>query len=249
VTIDFIDTIETESARVVAALRADPDGVIPWSDGWTVKACAQHLGSAHHVVAQVIEGRPATTFSVFADLHPPGLDDPGLPDWVAASTGKLLELLRSTAPSEECWTWWDDDRSAGFWARRMAHETLVHRWDVELGAGIDIVAMNPQLAADGVDEYLDVFLGLTRQLYSAPGAGETVHVHCTDTDGEWLVGFPAPGERTVLREHAKGDLALRGPAEGLLLHLWGRRSAVDAGVEVLGDAGVADRWRQLAPAM
>jgi len=106
--------------------------------------------------------------------------------------------------------------------------------------------MDPAEASDGIDEMLDVFVGLTRVLFSAPGAGESAHLHCTDTEGEWLITFPAEGERVVTREHAKGDVAYRGPAESLLLFLWGR----DGGdVDVVGDPAVADRWRELVPPM
>ncbi|MEY2570096.1 MAG: C-terminal domain, partial [Acidimicrobiaceae bacterium] len=57
------------------------------------------------------------------------------------------------------------------------------------------------------------------------------------------------GARTVTREHAKGDVALRGPAEALRLTVWGRRSAADAGLDVVGDASVLDRWTELLPPM
>jgi hypothetical protein len=106
--------------------------------------------------------------------------------------------------------------------------------------------MDPALAADSVDEMLDVFVGLTRVLFEAPGAGESAHLHCTDTEGEWLITFPAPGERALSREHAKGDVAFRGSAESLILFLWGRD---DAGVETVGDQAVAARWRELVPPM
>ena len=61
----------------------------------------------------------------------------------------------------------------------------------------------------------------------------TVHLHCTDVDGEWLVAR-RDGEVTVTAEHAKGDVAARGSASDLLLFLWGRVPA-DA-LEVFGDA-------------
>jgi len=74
------------------------------------------------------------------------------------------------------------------------------------------------------------------------GAGESIHLHCTDGDGEWLVRLGADAV-VVTREHAKGDVALRAPASELLLFLWGRRDA-SAG-EVFGDASVLERWQQL----
>ena len=185
--------------------------------------------------------------SVRAELDPPD-EDAALADWAAAGSAALLEQIAATDPTTECWTWYPDDPTVGFWTRRMAHETLVHRWDAERGAGLEPEPMTPELAADGIDEMLDVFVGLARVLFEAPGAGESAHFHCTDTAtaGEWLITFPAPSERTLTREHAKGDVAFRGPAEALLLFLWGR----DGGpVDTVGDGTVAARWRELVPPM
>ena len=67
----------------------------------------------------------------------------------------------------------------------------------------------------------------------------SVHLHCTDVAGEWLVVDDADGADVVTREHAKGDAAVRGPAHDLLLVLW-RRQPLDA-VEVIGDRAVAER--------
>jgi uncharacterized protein (TIGR03083 family) len=245
----YLDVVASESARLVPALEAGRGRAIPWSDDWTVQACVQHVGVVHRVVGRVIEGRPTTTFAVWRELAIPDASDPALGQWVAASTATLLDQLGSVPPEEPCWSWWPDGGTAGFWGRRMAHETLVHTWDAELGAGVARTPLDPVLAADGVDEYLEVFVGRTRAQASAPGAGETIHVHCTDTEGEWLVTFPDAGVSEFRREHTKGDVAFRGPAEGLLLFLWGRVDASDAGVEVMGDDGVRGRWRELVPAI
>ena len=78
-----------------------------------------------------------------------------------------------------------------------------------------LAARTMGLPLSRVDEMLDVFVGLTRVLFEAPGVGESAHLHCTDTEGEWLITFPAPSERVVTREHAKGDVAVRGTAPGM----------------------------------
>jgi uncharacterized protein (TIGR03083 family) len=247
--INYIDVVQSDSERIVAALAANREGVIPWSEKWTVQECARHVGGLHHVIAQIVEGRPTASFSVFKTLVQPAADDPGLGPWISAGTATMVEQLRKVRAGEACWSWWPEDQTVGFWNRRVALETVVHRWDVERGAGVDIVPTDPALAADTIDEYLDVFVGLQRVLNTAPGAGETAHVHCTDTDGEWFIEFPAPGERVVRREHAKGDVAFRGPAEGLMLYLWGRLPAEEAGVEIVGDTTLADRWTELAPSI
>jgi uncharacterized protein (TIGR03083 family) len=243
--LDFARIIEGGSQRALAALAADADGTVSWCGDWRVADVVAHIGGGHLMTAKIIEGRPDADLSVRSEIDPP--EDPAaLADWVAAATAALIDQLARTEPGDACWSWYPDDMTVGFWARRMAHETLVHRWDAERGAGVEVVPMAPAEASDGIDEMLEVFAGLTRVLFEAPGNGESAHLHCTDTEGEWLITFPAPSERVVTREHAKGDVAFRGPAESLLLFLWGR----DGGeVDTVGDQGVADRWRELVPPM
>ena len=245
--LDHITAVEIGGRQVAAALEQHRTGPVPWSDSWTVQDVAQHVGGVHHVVARVIAGRPTTDFGAFGALDPPSASDPKLLQWLREGTAAVVTQLRSTDPAEECWTWWPPATTVAFWARRMAQETLVHAWDAQAGAGGAPEPLDPELAADGIDEYLDVFLAVARRRGQAPGGGETVHVHCTDAEGEWVVTFPAEGKRELRREHAKGDVAFRGPAQGLLLFLWGRLGADAAGVEVLGDEAVATRWRDLAP--
>ena len=80
----------------------------------------------------------------------------------------------------------------------MANETLVHRWDAEAGAGIDGPAMDPVIAADAVDEYLDFAVSATRAILGAP-AGPAVRIVCTDADREWYLDFAEAGG-TIHRE-------------------------------------------------
>ncbi|HEY5888699.1 MAG TPA: maleylpyruvate isomerase family mycothiol-dependent enzyme [Acidimicrobiales bacterium] len=243
--LDYSAVIRDEGERALAALAADADGTVSWCGDWRVRDVVAHIGSGHHMTAQIVAGRPTTDMSVRATLTPPE-DDGLLAEWVGAGTTGLLDQLAASGPDDDCWSWYPEDQTVGFWARRMAHETLVHRWDAERGAGVAPEPMDPVVAADGIDEMLEVFVGLTRVLFGAPGGGESAHLHCTDTDGEWLITFPAPSERVVTREHVKGDVAFRGPAETLLLFLWGR----DGGeVDTVGDSAVADRWRELVPPM
>jgi hypothetical protein len=49
----------------------------------------------------------------------------------------------------------------------------------------------------------------------------------------------------VTREHAKGDVAVRGTASDLLLFLWGRLPGER--LEVLGDASLVGRYFELVP--
>jgi len=94
---------------------------------------------------------------------------------------------------------------------------------------------------DGIDERLE---NLTMSMAFNPagdgslvGTGESIHLHCTDVDGEWVLRFD-PNGFAFTREHAKGDLAIRAGASDLLLWLDGRRSL--DGLETFGDVGIAD---------
>lgn len=247
--LDYLASTTDSARRIAAAARQQPDAAIPWSDSWTVAACAQHVGTILHWVTAVIDGRPTAGFDVRGDVQAPDVGSPDLPDWLEAGAAAVTGRFADLGPDEPCWSWWPDVQTVGFWIRRVALELVVHRWDVELGAGITGDPMPPAIAADAIDELLEVFVGMSRALRQAPGAGETVHVHCTDTDGEWLLRFTDGGGSDLTREHAKGDLALRGPAEGLLLHLWGRGPADQFGVEVLGDTALHARWPELVPSL
>jgi hypothetical protein len=119
----------------------------------------------------------------------------------------------------------------------MAQELAVHRHDAEAGAG-DPHPIDAEVAADGIDEFLDVFCGIA-DFSEPPG---TLHLHATDGDGEWFVDTTT-GALTWERAHAKGDVAVRGATSDLLLLLWGRVSPDQ--VEVLGDEQVLTRFREL----
>ncbi|MGH2702312.1 MAG: SCP2 sterol-binding domain-containing protein, partial [Actinomycetota bacterium] len=111
-------------------------------------------------------------------------------------------------------------------------ETAVHRWDAQQATGNE-KPIETELAADGIDEILYVFL--PAKLDRHKGSGETVHIHCTDVAGEWMVRLNDGGFE-VTSGHGKGDAALRGPASDLLLTLWGRIPFER--VELIGDETV-----------
>jgi hypothetical protein len=104
--------------------------------------------------------------------------------------------------------------------------------------------LDPAAASDGIDEFLIRFVESSRAGEPA-SIGGSVHVHCTDTSGEWMLR-EVDGRPVATREHAKGDVAARGPARDLLLVLWGRQPA--ASLDVLGDPAVLDRFLAAAAA-
>jgi uncharacterized protein (TIGR03083 family) len=156
---------------------------------------------------------------------------PALVEHFRANAARLVDALRAVDPATPAWTFAATDRTAGFWRRRRAVETTVHRYDAEVAAGTP-TPVDAALAVDGIDEFLSVFVARFGDRLAACG-DFTFHLHCTDTDGEWLLAR-RDGEVVVTAEHAKGDVAARGSASDLLLFLWGRVPAES--LEVFGDA-------------
>src|SRR4029450_10613853 len=71
----------------------------------------------------------------------------------------LLDEFSIHKPEGPAGTWYGPDQTVGFWIRRMAQETVIHRIDAELGTGQPIAPVPADLALDGIDELLKVFVG------------------------------------------------------------------------------------------
>lgn len=221
-----------------AAAAADTAATIDACPSWTPVDLVWHIGEVHEFWGRVVIDRPTE--------RPTG-EEPDRPasesDVYAVAEAwaqRLVDALSETDPATPVWTW-SDDHSVGFVARRMAQETAVHRWDAERAAGNDH-RIDAELAADGIDEFLYRHL----EWVDPQGRpfGYSVHLHCTDVEGEWIVRPGADDQPAVTTEHAKGDAALRGTASDLLLVLW--RRAPLSSVDVVGDAAVAERFVALS---
>jgi uncharacterized protein (TIGR03083 family) len=154
-----------------------------------------------------------------------------------AGLDELIKVLSSLDPARSCWTWAGIQNIA--WViRRMAHETAVHAWDAQVSAGNN-AEIEAALASDGIDEYVHVMLVSNMRDGEGLLSG-SVHVHCTDVDGEWLIVPNGTSDVVVTREHAKGDCAIRGSASQLLLGLW--RRVPMSSLEVIGNSDVAAQF-------
>ncbi|MDA8309139.1 MAG: maleylpyruvate isomerase family mycothiol-dependent enzyme [Actinomycetota bacterium] len=228
-----------ERARALVAATAGATGVlVPTCPGWTVAELLVHVGTVWGWAAEVV----AT--GLRADRRePPSLhSDEGLRAWAQGEADRLVATLGAADPDAPCWTF-GAPRAMRFWFRRQALETALHAWDVEHAVGIPAV-LDPTVAADGVDEHLTVIVPRSVRAHPDGWSGETVHLHRTDGDGEWVVRLGPDGAVATERAHAKADLALRGPAESLWLWCANRAPADALGLERFGDEAVAARWQK-----
>ncbi|MEU2247234.1 maleylpyruvate isomerase family mycothiol-dependent enzyme [Streptomyces sp. NPDC019224] len=235
----------TEELRLT--LRGtDLDATVPTCPDWTLRELAEHVGRAHRWVGEIVRTRSTEAVpSEKVPVNSPDGDDPAALDaWLADGAAGTAEALREAGPDTEVWTWARDHRT-GFWARRMAIETVVHLADAALTAKVPYT-MTPDLAADTIDEWLEIVSFAQaegdREAAELRGGGRSLHLHATDVPGaEWLIEFGEDGF-TWHRAHGKATVVLRGPLTDLML-VFNRRLAPDGDrVEVLGDAGLLDFW-------
>ncbi|WP_067178175.1 maleylpyruvate isomerase family mycothiol-dependent enzyme [Microtetraspora niveoalba] len=240
---EYCAAVEDGAARLRALVaEADPAAPVPTCPGWSIAKLVKHVGITQRWAEHLVRTRaPERVGSRDVPMDRLGEgDDPAA--WLAAGTGRLLATLRATAPETPVWSW-GGDHHARFWSRRMLHELLVHLADVELALG-RAPAIDAATAIDGVDEFLgnlpyaDWAAERTAKLC---GDGETLHLHATDADGEWMIML-GPDGFTWARGHGKGTVAVRGTAGDLLLLVYGRLRPDGGRFEVFGDERLLARW-------
>jgi uncharacterized protein (TIGR03083 family) len=239
---DPLSVIATDGEGFLAALTGVPhDALVPSCPAWRSIDLIWHLGEVWFFWGTIVR-RGVTDveqLDVVEASKPDGLSADEMVAWASEQHQRLLEALVAADPDQRIWTWTGELQPPSWVARRMALETVVHRWDAERTAGREW-PIDPVVASDGVDEFLTWFMGARPD---GEPVGGSVHLHCTDTAGEWLVTDVTDEGAVFERVHAKGDCAVRGPAADLLLWIWRR----DGGpVEVIGDADLAERFRKAA---
>lgn len=233
---DYLEALRRDGDALLHAAGRDLDAPVPSCPGWSALDLLTHVGRVYRYTARQVR----------SEEQLPG-DDTDLarevvPAQTADALAELLLVLAETDPDAPAWNWDRDAPDvAGYWRRRMALETVVHRWDAENASGSP-APLDPALACDGVEEALTRFLPRRRGRIKEEIVG-SVHLHATDAPqgvpAEWTVDLGPRGAVTVRRVHEKADAALRGPAEQLLLAVWGR----PAELERFGDARLAEAIR------
>ncbi|MCP5029285.1 MAG: maleylpyruvate isomerase family mycothiol-dependent enzyme [Actinomycetia bacterium] len=234
----LLEHLATEGGRIATTTIAQLATEVPSMPGWSVGRLVGHVGFVNELAAADGAGRGEPTDRSALPMPP---KDETVAAYYATSLNRAQEVLGALDPAAECSTW-NGTQTVGWWIRRLAHETAMHRWDIENALGKP-TPIDAPLAVDGVDEIFDLFTGSRFDTDAFAPSGETVHLHATDIDGEWLATFTPEGV-TCEHTHAKGDVAVRGPASDLLLTLWSRRDL--NGLEVFGDRTLIERWQAAA---
>lgn len=257
----YLASIQVDTDLLISTGAEALDRPVPTCPGWTCERLVGHIGRVHRWTAGwLTDGSGGEV-----ERAPRGA---AVVDWARAGLAQLLEALTAAGdaadgdPDARVSTW-AGEQPAGFWPRRMAIESALHRFDAQAAVG-GTTPVATALAVEGIDELFTVLLPW-RGTAGLGGGGETVHLHATDPGiddvggGEWLVTV-GPEGLDVERTHAKGDVAVRATASDLLLLLWNRRSLDDtadtgrggpegggseggARFVVFGDRALLERWR------
>lgn len=228
----YLSHLRADGSALAIAARRDMSAHVPSCPEWLVRDLVRHTAQVYlHKVGVMAAGgteRPEVDI-------PDGPDgDDGLIAWYGDSLTRLIAELEERDPKDDSWTFFGEKR-VGFWHRRMAQEAAVHRWDAEAATG-DPGPIDPELAADGIDEMLNVMIPADEVLYE--GKSGTLHLHRTDGDGEWLVALETGTVPATRSGHEKGDAALKGTASDLLLLVW--RRVTPATLVRFGDEQIID---------
>ena len=233
---DNVAAVEEHGAALLERAQTCFDAPVTGAPGWDVGELVAHIGRVWGLVESIVRTRASARPE--PPVRPDDRDDWWR--WAAANHAALLEQLRGADPTDEVWNWSRMPNVAAFWPRRMAQETIVHRWDVDNAAGHPS-PIPKEFAADGIDEFFDAFLPLLQSRGPIEGLHGSLHLHATDEAGEWLVHLE-PSSFAVTHEHAKGDAAVRGTASDLLLFVWNRIPA--STLEVFGNTAVVEQWAE-----
>jgi uncharacterized protein (TIGR03083 family) len=232
----YLDCLATDYARLRDVAPMDLAASVPSCPGWTVADLTRHVGEVYlHKTVIMREGAEPDPWpqKELADEEPIALLD-------RAYAGLRDEFV-GRKPEDPAQSWYGPDQTVGFWYRRMAQETVIHRIDAELGTVQPIAPVPDDLAIDGIDELLEVFVAysvaewgdyFTEILASSPGRTYTIR-----TGGaSWRVRT-GPG-RFAVKDGADddpADVTVSGPPAAVLRWVWNRDGAGGEAAEVTVD--------------
>lgn len=179
---ELLDAVELHSAGFVAAVAAAaPDATVPSCPDWDVAELAWHLGWIWERFGLMAEGSWAELDQVKGYEFPDRPAPDELEPWLTGMRDGMLARLRAADAATPVWNWTGADQHVGWVVRRTAHETWMHRLDVEELLGTT-PPIDPALAADGVDEF-----HLAYWMRGAKGALDgPVAVESSDTGDRWV---------------------------------------------------------------
>ena len=235
---EYIAALRREGGALAQAARQDPTRPVPYYPGWSVADLVAHTGAVHRWVLGIVRSRATER----VPREPYEDRDPlRLLAWFEEGLAALAGELRAADPSEPVWSF-GADQTVGFWQRRMAHETAIHRWDAQSAFG-DAQPIEPRLAATGIGESLASTSSVPCTAPRSAGTASRWRSAATmpRTGGLWCCSRTRSASRRV---KGQPPPAWPGPASDVWLFVTGRPAM---GIRVSGDGTVVARLQRRHP--
>jgi uncharacterized protein (TIGR03083 family) len=247
----FLECLAGDYGRMRSIVPGYLEARVPPCPEWAVGDMVRHVGTVYlHKVVTMREGHRPTQWP------PAGLNDEEPVALLDRAYAELVREFSQRGPEEVSETFYEPDQSVGFWVRRMAQETVIHRIDAELGVGAPVAPIGDDLAIDGIDELLRVFVAYDVKKWGEDYAevldGSPGWSYAINTGGvSWLVGS-SPGRFSVgggpgmtVPDVCRTDVTVSGTPAALLRWVWNREAADEASaVTIEGDQDALAEFRR-----
>jgi uncharacterized protein (TIGR03083 family) len=216
---DYLEHLDADLEALLDA-ATDLERDVPSCPGWTVRDLLSHVIGVYRHKSEALrtDAAPAECGEDDWGVLREG-DDPRVV--LREAYVDLRALLIAREPGATTWTWWPAEQTVGFWVRRMAQETAVHRWDGEAAAyGVEGAGgIDDDLADDGIDELLGWMRWDWTDAPQPAASGQQVLV--STGDHAWTLTLH-PTAVQVDGGAGEASALLAGDSSSVLLHLWGR---------------------------
>lgn len=237
----MLDLLGFEGQLLTTATHdAHPDSIVSGVSMRTLRETVRHAGDLCEDTLSWLDASGATRRDSGLPAHA------SLREVTSRFTARLADLLAEfgTRPAgDTCRTWWPEQQDVGFWVRRMLHATTVYRVDVQTAARVEMTPIDTDVALDGIDEVLEVWLGYRLGILGVT-ATHAFSVGIRAADRGWHVEMTQQRARVTRYQDVSvpdEDAVVSGDVSAVYLWLWGRLP--DRSVRVTGDHdAVAQVW-------
>lgn len=205
---------------VTSAMGTDPNLPVRFAEGMTLGDTVRHVGSVYRMVLAWLRSGDQPTRWQRAPVA-----GQSLAEYLRLGLTDIVAELSAHDPADAAPSWWPLDQSYGFWYRRLAHETTVHRYDAQTAAAAMTVTarFDEDIAYDGIDEMLSLWfthrlgvLGVTNSW--------TGKVAVVAGRRRWIAQMTPTGTASWPAEpDEEADASVSTDPSGMYLWLWGRR--------------------------
>lgn len=234
---DLMGHLESDGELITAALTgADWSSSVPGTK-WDLRTLVVHTSAVHRWATDLIERGLQSNETGGSAAFRANIVDHDLRAWFVEGHAALVTALLAAADDIAVFTFLPLPVPRHFWARRQAHETAIHRADVQAAVG-EVDSFDAEFAQDGIAELV---AGFARQSRFASTTAGALALRCTDGPS-WLVNFG--GERTLAvcsDDESTATATVTGSSSELYLWVWNR----PADVQVAGDETTIASWQRI----